>query len=63
MNEHINNEKIVLHYVKLTNPLLFQTRFPKLDQPSGGKWLIPGVTVSAFPRAGNAPLVTAHARY
>ena len=22
-----------------------------------------GVTVSAFPRAGNAPLVTAHARY
>ena len=35
-------KKIVLHYVKLTNPLLFQTGFPKLDQPTGGKWLIHG---------------------
>ena len=25
--------------------------------------LYPGVTVSAFPRAENTPLVTAHARY
>ena len=24
-----NNEKVVLHYVKLTNPISFQTRFPK----------------------------------
>ena len=24
-----NSEKVVLHYVKLTNPLAFQTRFPK----------------------------------
>ena len=24
-----NNEKVVLHNVKLTNPLSFQTRFPK----------------------------------
>ena len=24
-----NNENVVLHYVKVTNPLSFQTRFPK----------------------------------
>ena len=24
-----NNDKVVLHYVKQTNPLSFQTRFPK----------------------------------
>ena len=29
----------------------------------GIKGEMTGVTVSAFPRAGNAPLVTAHARY
>ena len=27
------------------------------------RFALAGVTVSAFPRAGNAPLVTAHARY
>ena len=28
-NKIENNEKVVLHYVKLTNQLSFQTRFPK----------------------------------
>ena len=27
-----NNEKVVLHYVKLTNPLPFQTKFPNSGQ-------------------------------
>ena len=39
MNKHIINiEKMVLHYVKLTSPLSFQTGFHKIDQPIGGKW-------------------------
>ena len=33
---------MVLHYVKLTNPLSFQTVFPKLHQATWGKWLIHG---------------------
>ena len=31
------------HYVKRTNPLSFQTRFPKVDEHTGGKWLIHGI--------------------
>ena len=34
-------QKIVFPYVKLTNLLSFETRFPKkVDQHTGGKWLI-----------------------
>ena len=38
-------QKIVFPYVKLTNLLSFQTRFPKqkVDQHTGGKWLIHGI--------------------
>ena len=32
-----NNEKVVLHYVKLANPLSFQIDFQKVDQHTGGK--------------------------
>ena len=28
------------HCVKFTYPLSFQTRIPKVDQHTGGKWLI-----------------------
>ena len=34
--------KVVLLYAKLTNLLSFQTRFKKVDQHTGGKWLIRG---------------------
>ena len=34
-------QKIVFPYVKLTK-LLFQTRFQKVDQHTGGKWSIHG---------------------
>ena len=30
------------HCVKFTYPLSFQTRIPKVDQHTGGKWLIHG---------------------
>ena len=30
------------HCVKFTYPLSFQTRIPKVDQYTGGKWLIHG---------------------
>ena len=45
--------KIVFHYVKLTNPLSFQTWLPEMEQHSGGKWLIHGTNthqdIFAFP--------------
>ena len=44
LNIKNNNEKGVLKYVTLTNLLSFQTRFPKVGQQTGGKWLIPGTT-------------------
>ena len=34
--------KKYLHCVKITYPLSFQTRIPKVDQHTGGKWLIHG---------------------
>ena len=34
--------KKVFHCVKLTKPLSLKTRFPKMDQHTGGKWLIHG---------------------
>ena len=33
-------KKVVLHYVKLTNPLSFKLDFQKLDQHTRGQWLI-----------------------
>ena len=30
------------HCIKFTYPLSFQTRIPKVDQHTGGKWLIHG---------------------
>ena len=38
-------EKVFLHYVKLTNPLSFQTRFQKVEQHTRGKWLIHGTVL------------------
>ena len=35
-------QKIVFPYVKLTNLLLFKLDFQKVDQHTGGKWLIHG---------------------
>ena len=35
-----NNEKVVLHCVKLTNPLSFKLDSLKVDQRTGSKWLI-----------------------
>ena len=32
----------VFRYVKRTDQLLFQLDFPKVDQQTGGKWLILG---------------------
>ena len=29
-----------MHYVKPTAQLLFESRFPKVDKYTGGKWLI-----------------------
>ena len=41
-----NNEKTVLHYVKLTNTLQthyhFNPDFQNMDQNTGGKWLTHG---------------------
>ena len=31
------------HCVKFTYPLSFHTRIPKVDQHTGGKWLIHGI--------------------
>ena len=36
-----NNKKVVFPYVKLTN-LQFKLDFQKVDQHTGGKWLIHG---------------------
>ena len=33
-------KRYIIHYVKPTAQLLFKIRFPKVDQHSGGKWLI-----------------------
>ena len=35
-------KKGILRCVKLTNLLLFKTNFQKVDQHTGGKWLIHG---------------------
>ena len=35
-------QKIAFPYVKLTNVLSFKLDFQKVDQHTGGKWLIPG---------------------
>ena len=32
--------RFIIHYVKPTAKLLFKIRFPKVDQHTGGKWLI-----------------------
>ena len=35
-------QKIVIPYVNLTNLLIFKLDFQKVDQHTGGKWLIHG---------------------
>ena len=35
-------KKVVLHDVKLSNPLSFQLDFQKVDRHTGDKWLIHG---------------------
>ena len=37
-----SNEKVVHNYVKLTNPVSFKTRFPKVDHHTRGKLLSHG---------------------
>ena len=37
-----NNEKVVVHYVKLTNPLLFHAWLPNIDQHTEGKRVFRG---------------------
>ena len=37
-----NNEKVVVHYVNLTNPLSFQAWLPNIDQHTERKRVIRG---------------------
>ena len=37
-----NNEKVVLHYIKLTNLQSFENRLPKIVPTYRSKWLIRG---------------------
>ena len=37
-----NNEKVVPHHVKLETHYYFKLDFQKVDQHTGGKWLILG---------------------
>ena len=40
VNKYIKKQwKMALHYAELTDLLSLQTRFPKYDQQTGGKWL------------------------
>ena len=38
-----NNEKVVLWYVKFTTHYHFKLDFQKMNQQTGGKWLIHGI--------------------
>ena len=40
LNTIKNNEKVVLNYAKLPNHYHFKLDFQKVDQHTGGKWLI-----------------------
>ena len=50
------------HCVKFTYPLSFQTRIPKVDQHTGGKWLIHG-TKHRKDNQLQSPKVTCSGRY
>ena len=50
--------KHVCRYVKLLKQLLFKTRFKKVDQRLGAKWLIHGTKHSYNTRSSSEPFHT-----